>query len=118
MAYFCCRDFISQLYSVTYMYYSLIGCVITVGLGWIVSWAVGAGEGDLYDQHLLHPAALRLSRMCPGAPRKYADKRTSTDANSNPAPAPKPQAIDTISSAVDTYLDSSDPPHGIYRTKL
>lgn len=31
----------------------------------------GTDEGDVYDEKLIHPLALKLSRLLPGKPRKY-----------------------------------------------
>lgn len=78
-----CRDILTQIYSITYMYYSLIGCFITVFLGWIVSYLVGTTESDLYDEHLLHPIARKISKWFPGPPRRFADKTQAPDVNSN-----------------------------------
>lgn len=75
-------DVLTAIYSITYMYYSFIGCFITVFLGWIVSYLVGTTESDLYDEHLLHPIAQKMSRWFPGPPRRYADKTQTPDTNS------------------------------------
>lgn len=95
------------------MYYSFLGCFITVFLGWIVSYLIGTTETDLYDEHLLHPLALRISRWFPGAPRHYAAKATDTNANK------AKKTIPTVSFGIETASsDMSDPPYGIYKTKL
>lgn len=94
------------------MYYSLIGCFITVFLGWTVSYAIGASEGDLYDEKMLHPLALKISKWFPGSPRRYADKNVP-----EPNTANQNGKVPTVSYVVDKS-DDADPPHGIYRTKL
>ncbi|KAL0277604.1 UNVERIFIED_CONTAM: hypothetical protein PYX00_004837 [Menopon gallinae] len=65
------RDLLTNLYSITYMYYSLIGCGICVVIGIVVSLMTGTGEGDVYDEKLIHPLALKVSKLLPGKPRKY-----------------------------------------------
>lgn len=64
-------DFLTSLYSVTYMYYSLLGSGITVIVGVLVSYIVGTTEEDEYDEKLIHPLALKLSSYFPGPPRRY-----------------------------------------------
>ncbi|KAK7788967.1 hypothetical protein R5R35_011528 [Gryllus longicercus] len=74
------EDFLTELYSITYMYYSLFGCFMTVFLGIVISMITGTSEEDAYDEKLIHPLALKISRYFPGPPRKYvADKITSPD---------------------------------------
>ncbi|XP_039449985.1 sodium-coupled monocarboxylate transporter 1 isoform X3 [Culex pipiens pallens] len=65
-------SFPDSLYSVSYMYYSLIGTFITVIVGTIVSYAT-AHRDDAYDHKLLHPAIYRLSRLLPGKARRYVN---------------------------------------------
>lgn len=69
----CYRDPLTQLYSVTYMYYSLIGCFICILIGWTVSYFTGS-ESDLYDQELIHPIARKMANVFPGKKRRYAEK--------------------------------------------
>lgn len=61
------------------MYYSLIGCMITVILGWTVSYFTGFNEDELYDENLLHPIARKMASWFPGAKRRYADKSKIAD---------------------------------------
>ncbi|XP_076765294.1 sodium-coupled monocarboxylate transporter 2 [Xylocopa sonorina] len=63
---------IEFLYSVTYMYYALIGSMSTVIVGIIVSLLTADRQGDMYEEHLLHPVAARISRFFPGGRRLYA----------------------------------------------
>ncbi|XP_069679260.1 sodium-coupled monocarboxylate transporter 2 [Periplaneta americana] len=74
------EDVLTQLYSITYMYYSLIGCGITVFMGIIISYIAGTSPEDAYDEKLIHPLALKISTLFPGRPRRYVqDKITSPD---------------------------------------
>jgi Na+/proline symporter len=69
-----------HLYSITYMYYSLIGCGITILLGIVVSYITGTMPEDAYDEKLIHPLAMKISKLFPGPPRRYVqDKITSPD---------------------------------------
>ncbi|XP_076240459.1 sodium-coupled monocarboxylate transporter 1 [Calliopsis andreniformis] len=65
-------SFIQYLYSITYMYYAFIGSMSTVIVGILVSLLTADPEGDMYEEHLLHPLAVKLSRFCPGRRRLYA----------------------------------------------
>ncbi|XP_066581548.1 sodium-coupled monocarboxylate transporter 1 [Prorops nasuta] len=60
------------LYGITYMYYAFIGSMTTVLVGIIVSLITADPKADMYEEHLLHPLALKISRLCPGSPRLYA----------------------------------------------
>ncbi|KAJ9576542.1 hypothetical protein L9F63_025562, partial [Diploptera punctata] len=62
----------SPNYSITYMYYSLFGCFITVFLGVVISLLC-----DAYDEKLIHPLALKISLLFPGRPRKYVEDKCS-----------------------------------------
>ncbi|XP_012287684.1 sodium-coupled monocarboxylate transporter 1 [Orussus abietinus] len=62
---------LTYLYSITYMYYALIGSLSTVIVGIVVSLLTADPKGDMYEDHLLHPAALKLSKIFPGRPRLY-----------------------------------------------
>ncbi|XP_076265749.1 sodium-coupled monocarboxylate transporter 1 [Rhynchophorus ferrugineus] len=72
-------DPLTALYSITYMYYACFGCIITVFVGWAVSYFTGS-ESDMYDEELIHPWARKMSDFFPGKKRRYAskiDKETS-----------------------------------------
>lgn len=72
-------DPLTQLYSITYMYYSLIGCLITVVLGWAISYITGFSEDELYTENLLHPIAQKLSNWFPGTKRRYLKDKKLCD---------------------------------------
>ncbi|XP_021713419.1 sodium-coupled monocarboxylate transporter 1 isoform X1 [Aedes aegypti] len=65
-------QFPETLYSISYMYYSLIGTFLTVIIGTLVSYLTRHRD-DAYDHKLLHPAVYRLSRMLPGKTRRYVN---------------------------------------------
>lgn len=66
-------DPLTALYSITYMYYSFMGSIITVAIGWAVSYFTGS-ESDLYDEELIHPWARKMADFFPGKKRRYARK--------------------------------------------
>lgn len=64
----------------TYMYYSLVGCFVTISVGWLVSMLTQS-EDDIYDEKLLHPLARKIAAIFPGSKRRYADKTQSWSRN-------------------------------------
>lgn len=73
------NDTLEFLYSITYMYYALIGSMTTVIVGIAISLLTANPKEDAYEEHLLHPLALRLSKSLPGTPRFYAESRKLGD---------------------------------------
>ncbi|XP_043462851.1 sodium-coupled monocarboxylate transporter 1 isoform X2 [Leptopilina heterotoma] len=63
---------LDYVYGITYMYYALIGSLTTVLVGIIVSLLTTDPKGDVYEEHLLHPVALKLSKLFPGRARIYS----------------------------------------------
>lgn len=63
---------LTYLYSITYMYYAFIGSLTTVLIGIVVSLLTADAEHDMYEEHLLHPIAVKFSRLLPGRKRLYA----------------------------------------------
>ncbi|XP_067619577.1 sodium-coupled monocarboxylate transporter 1 [Eurosta solidaginis] len=59
------RTPLQTFYSVSYMYYSLLGALIAVGVGVIISFFTRDPK-DKYDGHLLHPVILRWCERFPG----------------------------------------------------
>lgn len=78
---------LEYLYSITYMYYAFVGSMTTVLVGIIVSLITANEKEDAYEEHLLHPLALKLSRMFPGKPRLFAESRRLSDENEGMNPA-------------------------------
>lgn len=59
------NDFLTSIYLVTYMYYSLVGTLITVIIGLLVSLVTKSDE-DCYDEKLVHPWARKVYKWLPG----------------------------------------------------
>ena len=70
--------FPENVFSVTYMYYSLLGTVITVGVGIIIS-LITATRQDAYDSKLLHPLAFKISKWFSGHEKYYSDFANNHD---------------------------------------
>lgn len=73
--------FFTPLFAITYMYYAFIGSLSTVVVGILVSLLTADSENDAYEEHLLHPLALKLSRLWPGQPRVYSARSTLGNTN-------------------------------------
>lgn len=86
------------LYSITYMYYALIGSLTTVVVGIIVSLMTADPEADMYEQHLLHPLARKIANLFPGKRRLYSSGR-----NRN-----KTESTNDTFTSVTTISGSSD----------
>ncbi|KAL3267828.1 hypothetical protein HHI36_006961 [Cryptolaemus montrouzieri] len=69
---------LSQLYSITYMYYAFIGCFITVFVGWTISFLTES-DSDVYDESLVHPIARKMANIFPGKKRRYLEKTRTDD---------------------------------------
>lgn len=63
------------------MYYSCIGCFITILFGWAVSYFTGS-ENDRYDEELIHPLARKMANIFPGKKRIYSQKAECLDEKS------------------------------------
>ncbi|CAO1435826.1 unnamed protein product [Diamesa hyperborea] len=65
-------QFPQNIYSISYMYYSLFGTLITVVVGTIVSMLTKSKE-DAFESKLIHPFIYKISKWMPGTPRVYSD---------------------------------------------
>lgn len=63
-----------QLFNITYMYYGVMGTIITVIVGVIVSLFTRSDE-DAFDHKLLHPVVLRIWKWL-GAPESLSEEPT------------------------------------------
>ncbi|XP_060529145.1 sodium-coupled monocarboxylate transporter 1 [Cylas formicarius] len=76
-------DPLSAIYSITYMYYSFIGCFLTVLIGWTISYFT-ASESDIYDRELIHPIARKMADYLPGKKRRYIETMVPSDRDGKP----------------------------------
>lgn len=88
------------LYGITYMYYAFIGSMSTVIVGIIVSLLTADPKGDMYEEHLLHPLAVKISRYFPGRRRLYASC-TRLQAERNAANATSSSSVTSIANGVE-----------------
>lgn len=91
---------IEFLYSITYMYYAFVGSMSTVIVGIIVSLLTADPKGDMYEEHLLHPLALKLSRYFPGRRRLYASS-TRLQNEQNAANATSSSSVTSIANGAE-----------------
>ncbi|XP_055604730.1 sodium-coupled monocarboxylate transporter 1-like [Uranotaenia lowii] len=59
-----------NIFAISYMYYSIIGTIITLCVGTVVSYLFQSSE-NAYDHRLLHPLVLKTSRKLPGRERRF-----------------------------------------------
>ncbi|KAL1454366.1 hypothetical protein WDU94_010635 [Cyamophila willieti] len=78
------------IYRISYMYYSMMGTLITIVVGLLVSSFASCTSDDEfeYNEKLLHPLALKLSKLCGGGTKRSYSTQTQTTPRHN---------IDTIS---------------------
>lgn len=88
------------LYSITYMYYAFIGSMSTVIVGVIVSLVTADPKGDMYEEHLLHPLAVKISRFFPGRRRLYASS-TRLQNEQNGANATSSSSVTSIANGAE-----------------
>lgn len=74
--------FPQNIYAISYMYYSLIGTLITVIVGILVSYLTRT-KNDAYDSKLLHPFVYKMYSMLPGTDKYFTDKSDKKDSLSN-----------------------------------
>ncbi|XP_034837146.1 sodium-coupled monocarboxylate transporter 1 [Maniola hyperantus] len=92
-----------RMYSVSYMWYAVIGTVTCVLVGVLVG-ALTADDADAFDERLLHPLAARLARRLPGKRRtftrreeKMPEERTDETVvvEESPSPSASPRTVRT-----------------------
>ncbi|XP_026729219.1 sodium-coupled monocarboxylate transporter 1 [Trichoplusia ni] len=65
---------LQKFYSVSYMWYAVIGTLVCVTLGNIIGLITGS-EKDAFDERLLHPLIPRIARKLPGPKRFYSTEK-------------------------------------------
>lgn len=94
----------TQLYSISYMYYSIIGCFTTILLGWTISYFTGS-ESDLYDEELIHPWARKMAHVFPGKKRLYFRKDIEVEEKREKIPSNK--SLSKLDQAVTVHASPS-----------
>ncbi|XP_055848718.1 sodium-coupled monocarboxylate transporter 1 [Episyrphus balteatus] len=64
------KTFLHSIYSLSFMFYSFLGTVLTVVIGVIVSYITRDDKENRYDNKLLHPLIFKWSERFPG-PKPY-----------------------------------------------
>ncbi|XP_026753189.2 sodium-coupled monocarboxylate transporter 2 [Galleria mellonella] len=83
------------MYSISYMWYAVIGTITCVTLGVIIS-LITAKDTDMYDERLLHPLIAKLSRKWPGRKRQYTSDKAEK----------VPEQKDTSEQTEETVVES------------
>ncbi|XP_039760645.1 sodium-coupled monocarboxylate transporter 1 [Pararge aegeria] len=108
-----------RLYSVSYMWYAVIGTLACVLVGVLVG-ALTGGDADAYDERLLHPLVARLARRLPGRRRRFtgdAPPAAEPPAPAAPAPAAKPPTYTSHGSRLFDAYDRGAPAEPV-KTRL
>lgn len=112
------ESLLDNVYSVTYMYYALIGSISTVLVGTIVSLLTADSKEDAYEEHLLHPWVLKVSKMMPGKPRLFLpSSRFNKDDASVNGNGPVGISEDTLKSEIKK-IDSKVQLDSVFADKL
>lgn len=112
------KTFLHSIYSISFMFYSFIGTVLTVLIGIIVSYLTRDDKENRYDNKLLHPLIFKWCESYPG-PKPYFIKEplpvsTSTTATTTSDIEKKsdknnaPQASSVESDGYDLRSSSKD----------
>lgn len=108
----------------TYMYYSFIGCFITVSIGWTISYFTNS-ESDLYDENLIHPIARKMANLFPGKKRRYTEKTHTPMDKARNSTTTSLQAQEKRMGSSNSSLNPAfvhdvqvEPMDGVYKTKL
>ncbi|XP_046383633.1 sodium-dependent multivitamin transporter [Ischnura elegans] len=75
---------LTYLYAMSFMYYTLFGCAVTMVVGLAVSLLTGSTEEDSFEERMVHPAVVKLTRWLPGRPRVYAPPGSTLEMKSTP----------------------------------
>ncbi|XP_050681923.1 sodium-coupled monocarboxylate transporter 1 [Leptidea sinapis] len=76
------QEIFMTIYSISYMWYAVIGTFTCVAIGIIIGYITGS-ESDQFDERLLHPLVARIARKMPGKQRIFStpDREKTTDEN-------------------------------------
>lgn len=111
-----------QMYSISYMWYAVIGTIICVTLGLIVSVATSR-DSDAYDERLLHPLIAKLARKLPGPKRNFTveksveEKTEPSEQTEETVAEEKPTVFVTTSSRLFEAYEAKRSPTPV-RTRL
>lgn len=68
-------QFPQNIFSISYMYYSLFGTLITVLVGIIISLLTRSSD-DAYDSKYIHPVVYRMAKWFPSSEKLFSNDRT------------------------------------------
>lgn len=67
-------QFPQNVFSISYMYYSLFGTLITVVVGIVISLCTYS-DSDSYDSKFIHPMVYRLTKMFPNSEKLFSNEQ-------------------------------------------
>lgn len=70
-------DFPDNLFSMSYMYYSFFGTLITVVVGTVVSWLTRS-DSDAYDSKYIHPMIYNMTKMFKNSERLFSNEQNNS----------------------------------------
>ncbi|CAG4970685.1 unnamed protein product [Colias eurytheme] len=119
-------DTLMKVYSISYMWYAVIGTLVCVFCGIVIGYITGTDE-DNFDERLIHPLVAKIARKMPGRQRTFTTvEREKTSEEKEPSdktvetivedekPALKPVFSTNNSKIFDVYDSKMSP----MRTRL
>lgn len=73
-------QFPQNVFSISYMYYSLFGTLITVFVGMFVS-LLTRSDADAYDSKYIHPCVYRMAKWFPGYEKLFSIEQSDESSN-------------------------------------
>lgn len=106
-------QFPQNVISISYMYYSLFGTLITVFVGIVVS-LLTRSEADAYDSKYIHPCVFRMAKWFPGYEKLFSNEQLDDSSNiktsslkAEPSEQHYNQAFDAKSEIVSSSKDEA-----------
>lgn len=93
---------LQQWYSISYMYWSIIGTFITLFVGTLVSYFTSSAD-DTYEAKLLHPLIVKCLNFMPGAPRQFKQPLPESNNTSQSTVNQDAITVDVIMTAHDNF---------------
>lgn len=93
---------LQQWYSISYMYWSIIGTFITIFVGTLVSYFTGSDD-DTYEAKLLHPLIVKCLNFMPGAPRQFKQPLPESTSTSQTTVSQDAIVVDVLTAAHENF---------------
>lgn len=99
-------EFPNNIFAISYMYYSLFGTLITVGVGMLVS-LLTRSESDAYDSKYIHPVVYKMARWFPGYEKLFSIEHSATDIKNSSLKEPSEQHYNSAFDSKSEEINSS-----------